>query len=130
MPLVATISANGIISLAKDGESHHSGSTMTSHDSTLELRTEVLLTFQVALLGMVTANLRAVTVSWTATRIEGHLHFDGAIGEAEEEIASDVEAEIMASFPNHEISVTAQRCDPPQAPNLEGGEAWVYGRRE
>lgn len=103
---------------------------MTTKDSELALRRDVLLTFQVALLGMVDPHLRGVTVSWDAEQIIGRLLFHGTLGDVEEETASDIEAEVMASFPDHDVSVTASRCDAPADLNAHGLKAWVYRRRE
>ena len=76
-----------------------------------ELRRRVLLTVQVALLGMVTPSLRGVTVHWDDRRILAHCFFDGPIGEEERETCSDIEAEVMASFPNHKVDVLVRRLD-------------------
>lgn len=96
----------------------------------LEFRRAVLLTFQVALLGMVTPSLRGVTVGWDERRIVGRCFFDGRVGESEVEAASEVEAEVMASFPDHEVSVTAERLDEPVPLNSRSLTAWVYCRKE
>lgn len=103
---------------------------MTDKNDKIALRRDVLLTFQVALLGMVDAHLRGVTVSWDNERIDGHLLYHGALGDLEEETASDIEAELMASFPEHEVCVTARRCDAPEDLRTECLKAWVYRRRE
>lgn len=99
-------------------------------DPELELRRGVLLTFQVALLGMVTPSLRGVTVGWDKRRIVGRCLFDGRVGESEVEAASEVEAEVMASFPDHEVSVTAEQLDEPAPLNSRSLTAWVYCRKE
>jgi hypothetical protein len=103
---------------------------MMNENHEIALRRDVLLTFQVALLGMVDNHLRGVTVSWDEDRIEGVLLYDGALSDVEEETASDVEAEIMASFPEHEVSVAARRYDAPADLNASGLIAWAYRRRE
>ena len=103
---------------------------MNTENTDLQLRRDVLLTFQVALLGMVGPSLRGVTVSWADRKIVGRLLFDGEVGADERECASDVEAEIAASFPDHEIEVTAGRCDFPEPVNERGLTAWVYRRKE
>jgi len=99
-------------------------------DEDRELRRRVLLTFQVALLGMVTPALRAVTVQWDAERILAHCLFDGPTGEEEREACSDVEAEVMASFPDQEVTVVARRFDAPGDLSAELLDAWVYRRKE
>lgn len=96
----------------------------------LELRRRVLLTFQVALLGMVTPSLRGVTVHWDERRILAHCLFDGPAGEEEREACSDIEAEILASFPGHEVSVLPRRVDAPGDLASELLDAWVYRRKE
>lgn len=95
----------------------------------LELRRRVLLTFQVALLGMVTPSLRGVTVHWNDS-ILAHCLFDGPVGEEEREACSDIEAEVMASFPDHEVSVLPRRVDAPEDLTSELLDAWVYRRKE
>lgn len=96
----------------------------------LELRRRVLLTFQVALLGMVTPSLRGVTVHWDEQQILAHFLFDGPTGEEEREACSDIEAEVMASFPDHEVSVLSRRVDFPGDLTGELLDAWVYRRKE
>lgn len=99
-------------------------------DLHLELRRDVLLAFQVALLGMVAPSLRGVTVAWSDCKLVARLLFHGELGADEYETASDVEAEIAASFPEHEIEVAAEQCDFPEALNERGLMAWVYRRKE
>lgn len=95
-----------------------------------ELRRSVLLVFQVALLGMVTPALRAVTVGWCGRRIVAHCIYDGPIGGTELEDCSDIEGEVIASFPEHEVEVTAKRRDFPGELSSEFLAAWVYVRKE
>jgi hypothetical protein len=52
------------------------------------------------------------------------------VGDLEDETASDIEAEIIASFPKHEVAVTARRYDAPADLNTAGLKVWVYRRRE
>jgi hypothetical protein len=103
---------------------------MTTDNHEISLRREVLLTFQVALLGMVEKHLRAVGVTWDDGRINAVLLYEDMPGDLEEETASDIEAEIMASFPEHEVSVKAQRFDAPADLEKLRLKAWVYRRRE
>jgi len=95
-----------------------------------ELRWRVLLTFQVALLGMVPPSLRGVTVGWNDRRIVGRCFYDGPIGDREREECSDIEAEVMASFPEYDVEVVAERLDASQDLNPELLNAWVYRRKE
>jgi hypothetical protein len=79
---------------------------------------------------MVTPSLRGVTVGCAGRRIIGRCLYDGPIGEAELEECSDIEAEVMASFPDFEVEVTAKRMDVPQELRSELLDAWVYRRKE
>ena len=101
---------------------------MSKEPTEAGLRRDVLLRFQVALLGMIEPSLRAVTVGWTPKQIEAVLYYDGALRERDVEDASDIEAEVMASFPHHDVMVTAQRLDQPDRPPML--MAWAYWRRE
>jgi len=103
---------------------------MNSEPNDLQLRRDVLLAFQVALLGMVGNCLRGVTVGWSDTRISGCMLFDGHVGADEQDCAADVEAEITANFPLHEVEVIAERCDVPEPLNARNRMAWVYRRKE
>lgn len=94
----------------------------------IELRRRALLCFQVSLLGMVRPNLRAATVSWSEKAIEGILYIDGEVDDEAIEDASDIEAEVMASFPQHEVSVIARKCEAPKELEMTG--AWVFMRSE
>lgn len=104
---------------------------MTDLSVEARLRIQVLLTFQVSLLGMVMPGLRAVTVSWSETRIDAHMYYEHPVGEVEAELASEVEAEVCAGFPDHQVRVRAEHVETPQPLSermLPGG--WVYRRRE
>lgn len=68
-----------------------------------ELRVRVLLTMQVALLGMVTANMRSVLVSWTETNVNIRIVFEGAVSPADNELASEIESEVMSHLPSHAV---------------------------
>lgn len=103
---------------------------MTEKTPKIELRRSVLLAFQVTLLGMVTPQLRGVTVGWQGSTIQGWLLFDGPVGEPQHECASDIEAEIMAMFPDREVEVTAERLDYPKLLNERTLGAWAYQRME
>ena len=96
----------------------------------LNLDVDVLLTFQVALLGMVVPSLRGVTVGWDENSIYGICFFDCDIGDDEFEIASDIEGEIMASYPDHKVEVTAESFTYPNLLNNRTLKAWVYRRNE
>ena len=96
----------------------------------IELRHQVLMVFQTALLGMVTPDLRGVSVNWSPTQIRGFFFYDGDVSEAEREIVSDVESEVIASFSKFAVDLEARSCPASKRlPSLEAG-AWVYRRLE
>lgn len=99
-------------------------------DEDVEFRSGVLLAFQVSLLGMVTSHLRGVTVGWEERSIWANLFFDGEIGDAEFETSIDIEGEVAASFPEHDVCVRPIRLDAPEPLNPEALKAWVYRRKE
>lgn len=99
-------------------------------DTRIELRGNILLAFQVALLGMVSSNIRGITVGWDTDMIRAHFYYDGIISDLEKETASDVEDEIIASFPKHEVFTRLERLDHPQALNPKTLIAWGYRRQE
>lgn len=90
---------------------------------------QVLLALQQALLGAITANLRAVTVSFTETSIHFEAYFDGEIDNEERETMSLVETEVMALFPSiHATTHDVIRLDAPAL--IPKDRAWVYLRKE
>jgi len=95
-----------------------------------QLREQILLTFQVAILGMVTPNLRGITVGFDSEKIRSVFIYDGPVTDIEEEVLSDIEAEIIASFPNHTIELEVKRNDHPASISEEYLDAWVYRRLE
>jgi hypothetical protein len=79
---------------------------------------------------MVTPALRAVTVGWDEEQISAICLFDGPLEEEEFEMCSDIESEVMASFPDREVHVVAKRLDAPHPLARQLLEAWVYCRKE
>lgn len=95
-----------------------------------EFRSRVLLAFQVALLGMVTPPLRAVTVGWEGKRIAAKCIFDRAIASDDWDACSDIEGEVLASFPDHEVEVSPMCLERGRELRAELLTAWVYRRME
>lgn len=87
------------------------------------------LSIQRALLGEVSAKLRAVVFSITDRNLDVRFYFDGAIGESETEAASRVETEILADYKLEDTVVV--RCISLGAPEpiMDDG-VWVYLRSE
>ena len=103
---------------------------MTEIPDEIELRYEVLLAFQSALLDMVTTNLRGVSVEWNANHIGGVCVYDGEISETEEEIVSDIEGEVISHFLHHTIDLKAKGGEASISLDHFALSAWVYRRAE
>ena len=87
----------------------------------IDLRASVLLGMQVALLGCIGCGVRKVLCRWNDQEIRVRAVYDGEIREADIDAMLEAETEIMASFPNHDVSIKCERCDAPlQIPRLEG----------
>jgi hypothetical protein len=94
-----------------------------------QLRAQVLLSVQRALLGEVSSALRGVTVGWQDQVIELRAYFDGPISEDDRESISCVGSEVIADFPDPwTINEEAVRRDAPEP--MECLETWAYRRRE
>lgn len=92
-------------------------------------RSEVLLSLQRALLGEVSAQLRAVTVTFDEKSVTARAYFDGEIDDEDREGMSSVETQILADFPDdHSMRIECHRLDAP-APIVDDG-VWVFARRE
>jgi hypothetical protein len=96
--------------------------------SAVELRVRVLLTLQVALLGMVTANLRSVLVSWTETEIRIRLLFEGVVTPSDIELASEIESEVISQIPSHSVTSSAEPCSISDKVEPAVGEVLVFQR--
>jgi hypothetical protein len=90
---------------------------------------EVLLAVQNALLGEVSAQLRAVLVRFSETTVDLDFYFDGDVSEDDQERASVVETEVIAALPETDtISHTVTRLDHPA--RIPGGGTLAYHRSE
>jgi hypothetical protein len=78
--------------------------------SEVELRVRVLLTMQVALLGMVTARLRSVLVAWTSAEILIRILSDGEVSPDDLELTSEIESEVISHMPDHVVTCSAESC--------------------
>lgn len=95
----------------------------------LDRRAMVLLSVQRALLGVVSAALRAVVVDYSETSITVTSYFDGEISEDDAESMSCVETEVVADFAaDDRVEVRCVRCDVPHP--IDGRGVWAYQRRE
>ena len=95
-----------------------------------DFRVSVLLTMQVALLGVVGRHVRKVLCRWNASEIRIRVVFDGSIREDNAEAMLVVETEMIAGFPDHDISLVCERCDAPQPILRCDYERAVFARLE
>lgn len=87
------------------------------------------LSIQRALLGEVSAQLRAVVFSIEGRKIDIRFYYDGKISGLDTESASCVETEIIADY--EDADMIEVRCIRSDIPNLiDDGGVWVYHRRE
>jgi hypothetical protein len=98
-------------------------------DAQLQLRRDVLLTAQVALLGEISHAVRGITLAWDATEIRLRAIIDGEPAEADVESMECAGTEIVASFP-HRIAGEVLRLDEPASLEPHGLRAWVFRRKE
>jgi len=88
------------------------------------------LSIQRALLGNVTSNMRAIIAVLSENDVSLFFYYDGEINEGDEEIVSEIEAELVADFNEScNFHVSAIRLDYP-APIKCGGGFCVYLRKE
>jgi hypothetical protein len=96
-----------------------------------ELRIDVLLSLQRALLGMVTPDLRAVEVEIEGRDVRGRFMYDGAITDEHRELVDEVETLLIADMEddvNARLEAVAVPSPAPVA--LVPGTAYCYLRRE
>jgi hypothetical protein len=67
-----------------------------------------MLTMQIALLGMVTTNMQSVLVSWTKTSVNIRIVFEGSLSSADNELASEIESEVMSHLPGYAVICKAE----------------------
>jgi hypothetical protein len=98
--------------------------------SAIELRTSVLLTLQVALLGRITPNLRAVTCGWSSGSVVVRFIYHGNPDKDADESVSEVETDLVAAMPEKTVKTEICRLDAPRKLRTSLLEAWVYRRKE
>jgi len=95
-----------------------------------ELEVYLKLSLQRALLGNVTSNIRGVVALLDDNQIYLTFYYDGEISESDEEIASEIETEVIADFDDkYTIDTQVKRFDSPQRIKLDKGFL-VYLRKE
>jgi len=95
-----------------------------------DVRTAVLLSIQRALLGNLGTHVRLVTCQWSKHDIKVRAVFDGEIPEDEADAMSVAETEMMADFPDYDVSLTFERCDTPHDIPRKADEYAVFRRFE
>ncbi len=96
-----------------------------------EIRLQLLLSTQRALLAAVPASLRSVTCGWEGTEIELQFLFDGDISEDDEESAKMAGTEVIANFPAPwTMTETIDRFDYPADLRSRALPLWAYARKE
>jgi hypothetical protein len=99
--------------------------------SALSLREQVLLSMQRALLGMITADIRGVEVSWQDQVVRANFIYDRVVDDAAWEIVREVETEVIADLATGVLTEFDARHVPIDASrDLLLGGCWVYLRRE
>ena len=90
---------------------------------------DVLLAIHNALLGAISARLRAVTARWDLTSVHFDAYYDGDVTDADREIMAIVDTEVLAAFPEtHTVEHAVHRVDFP-APIPKSGK-FVFLRWE
>ncbi len=98
--------------------------------TTINLRTEVLLSLQAALLDEITPNIRGITCGWNDSLITIHSYFQGEISEDDRESMECIATEVIANFPEHRIDIESKKLDMLESLTPYSLSAWVYRRKE
>jgi hypothetical protein len=94
------------------------------------LSAKIKLSFQRALLGEITPNIRGITCGWNDSMITYKCYFHGEISEENQESMDCVATEVVADFPDYMIDFQCERLDMPEPLNAHTLLIWVYKRKE
>lgn len=94
------------------------------------LRVRLLLATQMALLGRISPNIRAISCCFVDENIKAKAIFDGAILESDREMMDEVGSELASHFEDANVDVECLRIDSPKGFREEMLEWYVYLRRE
>ena len=94
------------------------------------LRVEVLLIVHTAFLGEIGVAVRAISCSWNSSNIKISIVHDREVSDDDLESAGDVEAEVLAAFPNHTVDIECSRVDLPHRIPLPISDTWIFVRRD
>jgi hypothetical protein len=96
-----------------------------------DFRSQVLLSVLRALWGMITPDIRAISVTWGGGIVGAMFIYDHPVSEADWEVVREVETSVVADFgadvPTHFAAESIPRGGLPDVPK-EGW--WVYVRHE
>lgn len=96
-----------------------------------EIRLQLLLSVQRALIDAVPAALRSVTCGWDGTEIRLQFLFHGDISDDDEESASIAGSEVIADFPSPwTLTEEIVRFDHPADLRSRALPLWAYARKE
>lgn len=96
-----------------------------------EIRLNLLIITQRALLFAVPPTLRAVTCGWQGTEVKLRFLFDGPISEDDDESARMVGTEVVAGFPSPwTLAEEIERLDHPADLCSGALPLWVFARKE
>ncbi len=99
-------------------------------DELWQLRAQLLLSIQRALLGHVTPNIRAITARMDATTITLRWIVDGEGSDALQDDLGAVGTAVIADFSTHQIAEEFIRCDAPHAMDEWYLDHLAYVRKE
>lgn len=87
------------------------------------------LSIQRAMLGEVSAKLRAVTFTVSRTCLDIKFYFDGVVDDDDLESVSCIETEVLADYEEeYKVSARCLRVDMPSP--IDDSGVWVFRRRE
>ncbi|MCB9350309.1 MAG: hypothetical protein H6573_22760 [Lewinellaceae bacterium] len=96
----------------------------------MENSNKLLLSAQRASLGMITSNMRAITVGVKNDKLFITVFFENTPSEEELELISEMAAEIIADFPYVNSSVEVPVTTSDNINNLKRLDFWVFKRYE
>jgi hypothetical protein len=96
-----------------------------------ELRTQVLLSLQRALWGVITPDIRAIAVGWSQRIVRVRFLYDHSPTDADREVVGEVETDVVADLPVGIPTEFTADFVPEGKPALSPEEGWwAYMRRE
>ncbi|GAB3628183.1 hypothetical protein PTE30175_05339 [Pandoraea terrae] len=95
-----------------------------------DLRIRLMLSLQVALLGAITPNIRAITCSINEKGIVILAIFDSVINDDDIDSMESVASEVASHFESLKVFVECKRLDAPVDFRPQALDLWVYRRKE